>query len=158
MSGTPVKKLPASLRIGSPSVPLTNRGGEEVNFTIGKENFVGLLLVCNLSGVLLCTLFGVRILTNIPLSLPWPTTCRESFQAIGEEIASLARVHNYSLIWGGSGEPELDAVNLAAHQVTAFVKHLVSAPINQDPPVQRRRFSDGCCCGVDSNVSSAIAG
>jgi LacI family transcriptional regulator len=33
----------------------------------------------------------------------------EIFQAIGGEIASLARVHNYSLIWGGSGEPKLDA-------------------------------------------------
>ena len=31
----------------------------------------------------------------------------EIVQAIGGEIASLARVHNYSLIWGGSGEPEL---------------------------------------------------
>jgi DNA-binding LacI/PurR family transcriptional regulator len=31
------------------------------------------------------------------------------FQIIGGEIASLARVHNYSLVWGGSGEPKLDA-------------------------------------------------
>jgi hypothetical protein len=31
-------------------------------------------------------------------------------------------------------------------------------PVNQDPPVPRRRLSDGCCCGVDSNVCSAIAG
>ena len=33
----------------------------------------------------------------------------EIFQIIGGEIASLARVHNYSLVWGGSGEPKLDA-------------------------------------------------
>jgi len=33
----------------------------------------------------------------------------EIFQVIGGEIAGLARVHNYGLIWGGSGEPELDA-------------------------------------------------
>jgi len=33
----------------------------------------------------------------------------EIFQMIGGEIASLARVHNYSLVWGGSGEPKLDS-------------------------------------------------
>src|SRR6516225_7043367 len=33
----------------------------------------------------------------------------EIFQVIGGELASLARVHNYSLIWGGSGKSELDA-------------------------------------------------
>src|ERR1700719_1759608 len=33
----------------------------------------------------------------------------EIFQVIGGEIAGLARVHNYGLIWGGSGEPEFDA-------------------------------------------------
>ena len=32
----------------------------------------------------------------------------EIFQIIGGEIASLARVHNYSLVWGGSGESKLD--------------------------------------------------
>ena len=31
MSGTPVKKLPASPRVSSPSVPVTDRGGEEVD-------------------------------------------------------------------------------------------------------------------------------
>jgi DNA-binding LacI/PurR family transcriptional regulator len=33
----------------------------------------------------------------------------EIFQIIGGEIASLARAHNYSLVWGGSGEAKLDA-------------------------------------------------
>ena len=33
----------------------------------------------------------------------------EIFQVIGGEIASLARVHDYTLIWGGSGEAKLDA-------------------------------------------------
>ncbi|HEY5895625.1 MAG TPA: GntR family transcriptional regulator [Chthoniobacterales bacterium] len=32
----------------------------------------------------------------------------EIFQLICAEIASLARVHDYSLVWGGSGEPKLD--------------------------------------------------
>ena len=32
----------------------------------------------------------------------------EIFQIIGGEIASLARVHNYILVWGGSGESKLD--------------------------------------------------
>ena len=39
----------------------------------------------------------------------------EIFQIIGGEIASLARVHNYSLVWGGSGEPKLDADSDARH-------------------------------------------
>jgi DNA-binding LacI/PurR family transcriptional regulator len=39
----------------------------------------------------------------------------EIFQVIGGEIASLARVHNYTLIWGGSGEPKLDADPCAQH-------------------------------------------
>jgi DNA-binding LacI/PurR family transcriptional regulator len=33
----------------------------------------------------------------------------EIFQQIAGEIATLARVHDYSLIWGGSGQPKLDA-------------------------------------------------
>jgi DNA-binding LacI/PurR family transcriptional regulator len=33
----------------------------------------------------------------------------EIFQLICGEIASLARVHNYSLVWGGSAQPRLDA-------------------------------------------------
>ncbi len=33
----------------------------------------------------------------------------EIFQIIGGKIASLARVYNYSLVWGGSGESKLDA-------------------------------------------------
>jgi DNA-binding LacI/PurR family transcriptional regulator len=33
----------------------------------------------------------------------------EIFQIIGGELANLARAHNYSLMWGGSGKPELDA-------------------------------------------------
>jgi DNA-binding LacI/PurR family transcriptional regulator len=32
----------------------------------------------------------------------------EIFQLISGEIASLARVHNYSLVWGGSEHPQLD--------------------------------------------------
>ena len=32
----------------------------------------------------------------------------EIFQLICGELASLARVHNYSLVWGGSGQPKLD--------------------------------------------------
>ena len=39
----------------------------------------------------------------------------EIFQVIGGEIAGLARVHNYGLIWGGSGEPELDADSCPQH-------------------------------------------
>jgi hypothetical protein len=37
MSGAPVKKLPASPRVSSPSVPVANRGGEEVN--VGFSDF-----------------------------------------------------------------------------------------------------------------------
>ncbi|HWB03494.1 MAG TPA: GntR family transcriptional regulator [Verrucomicrobiales bacterium] len=33
----------------------------------------------------------------------------EIFQQIAGEIATLARVNDYSLIWGGSGQPKLDA-------------------------------------------------
>jgi DNA-binding LacI/PurR family transcriptional regulator len=33
----------------------------------------------------------------------------EIFQLICGEIASLARVHDFSLVWGGSGQPRLDA-------------------------------------------------
>ena len=44
------------------------------------------------------------------LALLMPDLCNtEIFQVIVGEIAGLARVHNYGLIWGGSGEPELDA-------------------------------------------------
>jgi hypothetical protein len=35
MSGTPLKKLPASPRVGSPGVPVPDRGGEEVNVGFG---------------------------------------------------------------------------------------------------------------------------
>jgi hypothetical protein len=43
MSGAPVKKLPASPRVGSTSVPVTDRGSEEVNvgfsdFGAGRSN------------------------------------------------------------------------------------------------------------------------
>ena len=43
MSGAPVKKLPASPGVSSPSVPVANRGGEEVNvgfsdFGAGRSN------------------------------------------------------------------------------------------------------------------------
>ena len=37
MSGAPVEKLPASPRVSSPSVPVADRGGEEVN--VGFSNF-----------------------------------------------------------------------------------------------------------------------
>jgi len=42
MSGAPVKKLPASARVGLPSVSVANRGGESVNivfsnFGAGKQ-------------------------------------------------------------------------------------------------------------------------
>jgi LacI family transcriptional regulator len=33
----------------------------------------------------------------------------EIFQAIAGEIASLARVHDYNLVWGGSAQPKLDS-------------------------------------------------
>lgn len=39
----------------------------------------------------------------------------EIFQIIAGEIASLGRVHNYSLVWGGSGEPKLDADPCFSH-------------------------------------------
>lgn len=39
----------------------------------------------------------------------------EIFQLICGEIASLARVHDYSLIWGGSGQPRLDAGSSLQH-------------------------------------------
>ncbi len=35
MSGAPVKKLPASPGVSSPSVPVPDRGGEEVNVGFG---------------------------------------------------------------------------------------------------------------------------
>src|SRR6266566_5206203 len=35
MSGAPVKKLPASPRVSSPSVPVADRGGEEINVGFG---------------------------------------------------------------------------------------------------------------------------
>ena len=37
LSGAPVKKLPASPGVGSPSVPVTDRGGEKVN--VGFSDF-----------------------------------------------------------------------------------------------------------------------
>src|ERR1700730_9380977 len=37
MSGAPVKKLPASSRVSSPSVPVADRGSEKVN--VGFSNF-----------------------------------------------------------------------------------------------------------------------
>src|SRR5271165_7439784 len=113
MSGAPVEKLPASPRVSSTSVPVADRGGEEVNvgfsdlrtggsnqlrdprlrrsagndreFSLGNEFHMGPLpyhikevmcytpdrkrelfcLVCKLSGVLFCTLFGVMRRANI---------------------------------------------------------------------------------------------
>jgi DNA-binding LacI/PurR family transcriptional regulator len=53
----------------------------------------------------------------------------EIFQIIGGEIASLARVHNYSLIWGGSGEPKLDVDPCLQHAEELchqFIEHRVS--------------------------------
>jgi DNA-binding LacI/PurR family transcriptional regulator len=53
----------------------------------------------------------------------------EIFQIICGEIASLARVHNYSLIWGGSGEPKLDADPCLQHAeelCRQFIEHGVS--------------------------------
>src|SRR5208337_1518536 len=35
MSGAPIKKLPASAGVSSPSVPVADRGGEEVNVGFG---------------------------------------------------------------------------------------------------------------------------
>ena len=37
MSGAPIKKLPASPRVSQPSVPVTDRGGKEVN--VGFSDF-----------------------------------------------------------------------------------------------------------------------
>ena len=37
MSGAPVKKLPASPRVSQPSIPVADRGGEEVN--VGFSDF-----------------------------------------------------------------------------------------------------------------------
>jgi hypothetical protein len=37
MSGAPIKKLPASPSVSSPSVPVADRGGEEVN--VGFSDF-----------------------------------------------------------------------------------------------------------------------
>jgi DNA-binding LacI/PurR family transcriptional regulator len=53
----------------------------------------------------------------------------EIFQIIGGEIASLARVHNYSLVWGGSGESKLDAdpcVQHAEELCRQFIERRVS--------------------------------
>src|SRR5271165_7276248 len=55
----------------------------------------------------------------------------EIFQAIGGEIASLARVHNYSLIWGGSGEPELDADSYPQHAFLGSTNYRGSAYLRQ---------------------------
>jgi hypothetical protein len=35
MSGAPIKKLPASTRVSQPSIPVADRGGEEVNVGFG---------------------------------------------------------------------------------------------------------------------------
>src|SRR5258705_5879263 len=35
MSGAPIKKLPASPRVSQPSIPVADRGGEEVNVSFG---------------------------------------------------------------------------------------------------------------------------
>jgi hypothetical protein len=35
MSGAPIKKLPASPRVSQPSIPVADRGGEEVNVGFG---------------------------------------------------------------------------------------------------------------------------
>jgi DNA-binding LacI/PurR family transcriptional regulator len=53
----------------------------------------------------------------------------EIFQIIGGEIASLARVHEYTLVWGGSGEPKLDADPCLQHAeelCRQFIEHRVS--------------------------------
>src|SRR5271165_5395775 len=63
---------------------------------------------------------GVKVHTApatgvLALLMPDLRNATEIFQAIGGEIASLATVHNYNLIWGGSGEPELDADSCPQH-------------------------------------------
>src|ERR1700676_3792312 len=36
MSGAPIKKMPASPRVSQPSIPVADRGGEEVNLDFGN--------------------------------------------------------------------------------------------------------------------------
>lgn len=64
----------------------------------------------------------------------------EIFQLICGEIASLARVHDYSLIWGGSGQPRLDAdvslrhaAELCQHYLERRVSGVFFAPFELVP-------------------------
>jgi DNA-binding LacI/PurR family transcriptional regulator len=53
----------------------------------------------------------------------------EIFQLIGGEIASLARVTNYNLVWGGSNQPKLDgdlSLRHAEELCRQFIEHRVS--------------------------------
>jgi DNA-binding LacI/PurR family transcriptional regulator len=59
----------------------------------------------------------------------------EIFQLICGELASLARVHDYSLVWGGSGQPRLDpgasletARELCRHYIEQRVSGVFFAP------------------------------
>lgn len=64
----------------------------------------------------------------------------EIFQLICGEIASLARVHDYSLVWGGSGQPRLDAgaslrhaEELCRHYIEQRVSGVFFAPYELVP-------------------------
>lgn len=53
----------------------------------------------------------------------------EIFQLICGEIASLARVHDYSLIWGGSGHPRLD-VDVSLRHAEELCQHYLERRVS----------------------------
>ena len=53
----------------------------------------------------------------------------EIFQLIGGEIASLARVHNYSLVWGGSAQPRPDP-DLSLRHAEELCHHFIDRRVS----------------------------
>ena len=53
----------------------------------------------------------------------------EIFQLICGEIASLARVHNFSLVWGGSTQPKLDA-DLSLKHAEELCRQFIQRGVN----------------------------
>ncbi len=75
----------------------------------------------------------------------------EIFEVICGELASLARVHDYSLLWGGSTQPRLDtdaSIGHAEELCRQFIEHRVGgvffAPFELTPQQERanRRFAE----------------
>lgn len=75
----------------------------------------------------------------------------EIFEVICGELASLARVHDYSLLWGGSSQPRLDtdasidhAEELCRQFITRRVGGVFFAPFELTPQQERanRKFAE----------------